>query len=158
MRRPLPPIHESVDELRRQMQGETHPLKRPRRHMLYLLASGQATTRQTVADLLGIHRNTVGRWLALYEQEGLEALVQVTPPPGATPAVNAEQEAQLRVALSEPQGFDSYGAVQVWLRETFGIEMEYQATHKLVRYKLGAKLKVARPSHQKKRTSGESIP
>jgi hypothetical protein len=32
-----------------------------------------------------------------------------------------------------------------------GVTLSYNATHKLVRYTLGAKLKVARPSHIKKR-------
>lgn len=150
MKRPLPAIHESAVELKERMQRETHPRKRQRLHMLYLFASGQSRQRQRAAELLGVDRNTVGRWLARYEQAGLDALLQVTPPPGATPAVNAQQLAQLRAALAEPQGFASYGAVQAWLHETFGIEMAYQATHKLVRYKLGAKLKVARPSHPKK--------
>jgi transposase len=150
MKRPLPAIHETAATLKEQMQNEKHPLKRQRLHMLYLLASGQVHQRQIVAQVLGVDRNTVGRWLRTYEQEGLAALLHVTPPPGAVPALNGEQQAQLRAALAEPQGFASYGEVQAWIHETFGIQMQYQATHKLVRYKLGAKLKVARPSHQKK--------
>jgi hypothetical protein len=42
--------------------------------MLYLLASGQAHTRQDVARLLGLHRHTMSRWLAIYAVGGLEAL------------------------------------------------------------------------------------
>ena len=34
--------------------------------------------------------------------------------------------------------------------DAFGVALTYNTTHKLVRYKLGAKLKVARPSHIKK--------
>ncbi len=148
MKRPLPPISETVDELKEKMQSESHPLKRQRLHALYLVVSGQATSRQAVAQLLGVHRKTVGLWLATYEQADLHALRQVTPPPGAVPALNAPQQQALRAALAEPSGFASYQAVQAWIEETFGVAMAYQATHKLVRYKLGAKLKVARPTHQ----------
>lgn len=150
MKRPLPTIHESAESLKDQMQSERDSLKKQRLHVLYLLASGQATQRQQVAQLLGVHRNTVGRWLTIYEQSGLSELLQVTPPPGATPALNAAQQAHLRAALTDPTGFASYQAVQQWIASTFGIEMQYQAVHKLVRYKLGAKLKVARPTHFKK--------
>lgn len=150
MKRPLPPIAESAEELKAQMQQATERLPRQRLHMLYLLASGQASTRQKAAELLGLHRNTIGRWLGCYEEGGLSALLEVNSPPGAVPAVNPVQEAALREALAAPQGFASYGAIQDWLADTFGIQMEYQAVHKLVRYKLGAKLKVVRPSHLKK--------
>jgi transposase len=150
MKRPLPVIEESAESLKEQMQSERDSLKKQRLDVLYLLASGQATQRQQVAQLLGLHRNTVGRWLTIYEQAGLSALLQVTPPPGAIPALNAEQQAQLRAALADPNGVSSYKAVQQWIATTFGVEMEYQAVHKLVRYKLGAKLKVARPTHFKK--------
>lgn len=40
--------------------------------MLYLLVSGQARTRQQVASLLGVSRNTVGHWLASYEMGGFQ--------------------------------------------------------------------------------------
>jgi hypothetical protein len=38
--------------------------------MLYLRASGQAHERQEVAPLLGAHRNTIGRWLAMHAAGG----------------------------------------------------------------------------------------
>lgn len=150
MSRAFPSITESSDELKAQMKQETEPLKRQRLHLLYLVASGQADSRTDAATTLGVHRNTVGRWLDRYEQAGLASLLQVTPPPGAVPALNADQVATLRDRLAEPNGFASYGEVQAWLKQTFGVDMKYQATHKLVRYKLGAKLKVARPTHPKK--------
>jgi transposase len=155
MRRPLPIIQEEVADLKEQMQREKHSLKKQRLHMLYLLASGQATQRQQVAQMLGLHRNTIGEWLTTYEQSGLGGLLVVTPPPGARPALNAVQQAELREALADPAGFASYKAVQQWIKAHFGVSMEYQAVHHMVRYKMGAKLKVARPTHQKKR-SGRS--
>jgi hypothetical protein len=33
--------------------------------MLYGLASGRAQARQEVAQLLGLHRQTIGPWLAI---------------------------------------------------------------------------------------------
>jgi transposase len=151
MRRAIPPITESADELKQQMQHERDARKRQRLHMMYLFASGQVQERQAAAALLGLERNTVGRWLRTYAQGGLAALLAVHVPAGKVPAVDGENLEKLRQALAQPGGFASYGAVQTWLAETLGIQMEYQAVHKLVRYKLGAKLKVARPSHPKKK-------
>src|SRR5918996_443465 len=50
--------------------------------MLYLLATRQAQDRQDVVRLLGVHRNTIGRWLARYAAGGLEALLATSISPG----------------------------------------------------------------------------
>jgi hypothetical protein len=48
-------------------------------------------------------------------------------------------------------GFASYGAVQQWLLETLAIEAEYHAVYQMTRYRLKAKLKVARPENSKQK-------
>lgn len=150
MRKRVPEIKESVEELKRGMQGEKGGRKRQRWQMLYLLASGQAREKQEVAQLLGVDRNTVGRWLTQYEEEGIAGLLEIYVPAGVVPAVRGADLGRLQEALANPAGFESYGAVRQWLSETLGIEMEYQAVYKLVHDKLGARLKVARPSHPQK--------
>ena len=64
MRTPLPSIHEDADSLKQRLQHEQNGRKKPRLQRLYLLASGQAQTRLEVAQLWGVHRHTVGHWLA----------------------------------------------------------------------------------------------
>lgn len=147
----IPPIHESAEELKRLLNQERHPDKQQRLHALYLLASGQARYRTQVATLLGVTRGTIGRWLASYAEGGLAALLDVYIPAGKAAALAPAQLAQLHAALERPAGFASYGAVQQWIATELGVTMGYHAVHKLVRYKLRAKLKVPRPSHIKKR-------
>lgn len=151
MRYPVPPIAESADELKLLLAQERHPAKRARLHALYLLASQQAHTRQEIAALLGVDRNTVGRWLTAYRDRGLSGLLTVYVPAGKRKPLTPDQLLTLQQALAQPQGFASFGAIQQWIAATFGVQLSYNATRKLVRYKLGAKLKVPRPSHQKKR-------
>ncbi|GAP99949.1 hypothetical protein NIES2104_65150 [Leptolyngbya sp. NIES-2104] len=56
----------------------------------------------------------------------------------------------LKRRLDDPEtGFGSYTQVQQWLSETLNVEAEYATVHHLVRYRLGAKLKAARPVHAK---------
>jgi len=88
MYRELPPITETAAELKQHLQHEHHGRKKPRLQMLYLLASGQAHTRQDVARLLGVSRNTVGRWLASYESGGLPALLELYVPAGKAPSLS----------------------------------------------------------------------
>jgi hypothetical protein len=76
----IPLVSEHADELKQQLQRDHDGHKKPRLRMLYLLASGQAQTRQEVARLLGVHRNTIGRWLALYAAGGLATLLRTYSP------------------------------------------------------------------------------
>lgn len=59
-------------------------------------------------------------------------------------------EVALAKRLQEPSnGFDSYGKVQQWLQESLGIDAQYHAVYQMTRYRLKAKLKVARPQNIK---------
>jgi hypothetical protein len=82
MRTTIPPMTEHADELKHWLQREHDGHKKPRLQMLYLLASGQTQTRQEVARLQGVHRYTIGRWLAMYAAGGLETLLRTYVPAG----------------------------------------------------------------------------
>src|SRR5918997_1939570 len=115
MNRTMPTIHESADDLKLRLQQERDPRKHQRLHMLYLLASGQARRRSQVAELLGLDRNTIGRWLTLYIQGGLTTLLDLYVPAGKAPALAPHQLEQLRQRLAHPEGFASYGEIQQWI-------------------------------------------
>ncbi len=150
MNRTMPIIQESADDLKARLQQEHDHRKRQRLHLLYLLASGQARRRSHAADLLGVDRNTIGRWLTLYTQGGLDRLLDLYVPAGKAPALAPAQLTQLQQRLEQPEGFASYGEIQQWIATTLGVEMGYHAVHTLVHDKLRARPKVARPSHEKK--------
>jgi transposase len=150
MRNPIPLISEAVTVLKERLHHEHDGHKKPRLQMLYLLASGQARTRQDVARLLGVHRNTVSRWLALYAAGGLAALLATYVPPGKPVSLAPAVLASLEQALRRPEGFASYEALRQWVRRTHGVEVKYKTLYTMVRVRFKAKLKVARPSHTKK--------
>lgn len=150
MRKDMPPIHEHSDILKQRFTAERHPVKRQRLHMLYLLSSHQARSRMAVASLLGVSRNTIAQWLTTYASAGLDGLLQVYVPAGKMPTLAPDQVAILHAKLADPAGFASYGAIRAWINTTFGTAMTLNAVYKLVRYKLGAKRKVPRPTNPKK--------
>lgn len=112
---------------------------------LYWLKSAQVTTRLELARLLGRGESTVYRWLKLYQVGGLSAVLDIKPPPGKKPLIAAETLSKLQERLSDPVGFESYGAIQQWLATECGLEVPYKTVHKTVHYRLKAKLKVPRP-------------
>ena len=150
MNKKVPDITESVEALKSLLRTSTHRHETQRLSMLYLLRSGHAKNRKQVAELIGVHRISVGQWLATYETEGLEKLLERQYAPGRVSALNEAQQAALRAALEKPEGFQSYVEIQAYIADTFGVEMKYKAVYALVREKWGAKLKVPRKSHIKK--------
>jgi transposase len=150
MRHPVPPMREDEAILKERLQREHDGQRKPRLQMLYLLVTRQARDRQDVAQLLGVHRNTIGRWLARYATGGLDALLATYLPPGKPVSLAPEVRASLEQALHRPEGFASYEALRQWVQQTHGVEVRYKTLYTLVRVRFKARLKVARPRHTKK--------
>jgi transposase len=146
----LPTITESPEDLQQRFRAEKDAHRRQRLQALYLLATGQATSRLQVAELLAVHRHTVRAWLATYERGGLAALLTVLKPPGKAPALSPAVRAKLQTRLREPRGFGSYGEIQRYLATDLHVHLAYSTVHGIVRYQLQAKPKSPRRSHPKK--------
>ncbi len=82
MKRKVPEITESVQDLKSLLRQAKKKHEVQRLNVLYLLKSGQAKTRLEVAKLLGVDRGSVGTWLAAYETGGLENLLKRGYAPG----------------------------------------------------------------------------
>ena len=107
MNKKVPDITESIEELKSLLCTAKHRHETQRLSMLYLLRSGAAKHRKHVAELIGVHRISVGQWLATYETGGLEKLLERQYAPGRVSALSGAQQAVLRVELEKPEGFQS---------------------------------------------------
>ena len=132
MNKALPVITESPEDLQRRMRAEPAARKRQRLQALYLLASGQATSRVALAVLLAVHRHTIGAWLRQYEAGGLSALLTIKKAPGKRSALTPAVLAQLRQRLAQPRGFTSYGEIQRYLAQEHDVHLGYSTVHGLV--------------------------
>jgi transposase len=151
MRKKLPLIHESANELQRRMHSEKDVKKRQRLHALYLVASGQAQHRKEIAALLGVHRHSVAAWLDAYAEGGLDhALRYHVPLPPVHRRMTDSALTALREKLQEPYGFAGYNQIRLWLAQEHQVDLAYSSVHALVRYQLHAKPKRPRPAHVKK--------
>lgn len=150
MRKALPAITESATDLRQRLQRERDGRKKPRLQLLYLLASAQAHTRQEAAQMLGVSRNTVGRWLARYAAGGLASLLDLHVPSGKRPSLAPEVLVSIEQVLRQPTGFGSYEDLRQWVEHTHQVQVKYKTLYTLVRKRFKTKLKVPRPSHTKK--------
>src|SRR5512135_3354025 len=143
-------ILETADELKQLMHTQQRAKLKERVQALYLLQNGRAKTLQDLVDFLGRSKSTIESWLMLYRKKGLLGLLSWNYHGGQPPAIPEPILTELREKLSQPQGFKSYGEIQQWLKEEYGLEIHYKTVHQTVHYKLKAKLKVARPTHIKR--------
>ena len=138
-------VRESSQELQHRLTHAVTASSKERLQMLYWLKTGAIATRQELAKRLGRNESTIYRWLNRYHQGGISALLLVKTPPGKTGKTTPEIMELLKQRLSSRQGFKSYGQIQQWLNQECQVVLAYKTVHKLVRYKLQAKLKVPRP-------------
>ena len=75
-------ITETETDLKQRLRSQKTASDKERVQLLYLLKTGQATTIQSAATLLGRHRVTVQEWLRLYRTGGLAAMLTHTPRTG----------------------------------------------------------------------------
>jgi transposase len=150
MRKALPVMTEDKATLKQRLQREPDGRRNPRLQMPSLLASGRAQTRQDVAHLLGVHRNTIGHWLALNEAGGLDTLPALYVPAGKPLSLSPDVLAALEQALRQPAGFPSYEALRQWIQQIYHLDVNYHTLYTIIHTRFKAKLKVPRPSHTKK--------
>ena len=144
-------ISETVDELKELLKSTANQKVKERIQALYWLKSEQAKTTVAIASLVGRHRTTVSKWLSSYKTGGIKALITKGKSSGRKKKLNTSVEDSLKQELEEQEGFSSYKEVQIWLKAIDDIEMSYTGVHQIVRYRLGAKLKVPRPTHGKQK-------
>lgn len=151
MRRALPEVYESVEELESLLARTGDAQRKQRVHLLLLIRSGRVQSRLAAAKHLAAHRNSVGDWLEKYEQGGLDAMLEIGKR-GTKPGIRALSPAAVEALRRRlgAEGFDSYAEIREWLRSEFGAEVPYPTVHRIVRDRLKSKLKRARPRHVKK--------
>jgi hypothetical protein len=143
-------MREDVTEFKPRVQRAHAGHQKPRLQMRYLLASGHAHSRQKVARLLGVHRNSSGRWLALYATEDRTAVLSTDVPAGQPVSLAPAVLARLERALRRPEGVVSYEARRHWVRRPPGVEVADKTLYTIVRRRFRAKRKVPRPRRPKK--------
>lgn len=139
-------VLESQEELEILLKQEKDVRKRERLQFLYWSKIDQAITRKALGKLLNRSQFAIGQWIDLYRSKGLQGLLHLNYRGGnLAPSIPLEVQWQLKEKLAQPEGFTSYKAIQVWLKETHGFNVPYSTVFGTVKYRLNARLKVPRP-------------
>ncbi len=150
MNKAIPNIKEDISQLELMLKTEKDARLKERILALYLIKTEQAKTRIAVGKMLAKYRTTIGDWLEAYENNGISGLLTIQTHSNRKSAIPPDVLEQLKEKLKDPEGFNSYKAIQIWIANEFNITVPYKTVHNIVRYRLKSKLKVGRKSHIKK--------
>ena len=139
-------VLESTEELETLLRQEKNTRQRERLQFLYWYKTGQATTRKALGNLLHRSQMALGQWAQTYRTQGLRGLLRLNYRGGNLAlSIPVDVQLQLKEQLARPEGFASYKAIQVWLKEKHGLEVPYSTVFGTVKYRLDAHPKVPRP-------------
>lgn len=153
MRKKIPLITESEQELKELINKYNHDLKRRSRlKMLQLFKAGTIKTILKAVEKVGCNRQTIGRWLLAYEQGGIKQMLEIKTVgrKKGQRTLSAKVFEALQAKLNDSQGFDGYKEIQDWLKTECQTDVKYKTLHGIVFYRLKAKPKVPRPVNLKK--------
>ncbi len=130
-------VKESQEELKHRLHHAVTASSKERLQMLYWLKSNATSeavafgtaSRKELSQKLGRDESTIYRWLKRYRQGGLTNLLDVKTPTGKKSKISEGEMNQLKERLSQPQGFKSYGEIQDWLNQEFGVDLAYKSVH-----------------------------
>ena len=143
-------ITESAETLKQLLQNASTPQEKERIQTIYWLKTHTVETVKQISIMLGRNRVTVQKWLRKYREGGLNLLLEPKKNLGGRESlIPPDVVEKLQEELKNPEGFQSYSEIQLWLKTCFDIDVAYRTVHQLVRYKLKGKLKVPRPLHIK---------
>lgn len=148
----FPAIAQSQEELDALLRSIRDAQVRRRVHLLLLIQTGAVKTKAQAAKHFRVHRNSIQNWLRIYANEGIEKLLRIGQgaPPAEQKSLPDDVYQALQARLGKNGFADGYLEAQRWLEEAFGLKIPYKTLHGIVRYRLRAKLKRARPTHVKK--------
>lgn len=152
-------IKESAEDLKELMKKQKSGLEFAKVQTLYLLKINAVETVRYLALLIGRGESTVHRWLKVYRERGVKALLKQeeseeegespSRPPGRPEVIDVAIAAAIQQELKEQEGFSSYQEVQQWLEIIKGLKVSYISVWRIGRYEFQAKLKVPRPQSNK---------
>lgn len=144
-------ISESIETLKSLMKQQKTAINHAKVQSLYLLKIKVAETIRYLAIIMGRSESTIYYWLQLYKTGGIRKLLEEPPKTGRPKILDIEEIAKIQQELSDPEGFNSYKEIQLWLSICQDIEISYPTLHRIVRDELRGKLKVPRPIHEKQK-------
>ncbi len=144
-------IKESIKELQELRPKQTTISNSKRLESLILYKSAQFDTLDSISKGLSISASTLDKWLSIYRKEGIDILLKIKKRKRNSKFITPEIHKGLKERVQNPKTFfNGFWDAQQWIKDTYGVDVEYQLLWHYMTYKLKAKLKIPRRSNIKK--------
>ena len=144
-------INESLAELQKLLSKQKSMSLEKRVKCLIYIKTKKCTTRQNLANYLGVHIRTMERWLVNYKAAGLERMLTIKPKNKGSKIISDEIHKGLEQRVTDPNHpFLGYWDAQKWVYDEYGVEVKYQRIREYLIQHFSTKLKSPRKSHYKK--------
>lgn len=151
-------ITEDLKSIDKMYQSSLTTLRKDRLKMLYYIKRGDYTYRNQIAKKLGRRPTTIGDWVSLYKQGGLEKLICINSGGNNTRSISPEATLYIANKLTNSATtITSYIELQLLIEEDLNQTVAYGALYSHCRRKDKSKLKVSRKSHYKKDPEAEML-
>lgn len=144
-------ISESLNELKNLLSKQKTLTGEKRIKCLIYIKEKKFRTRLELSSYLGIHIRTMERWLKTYTEEGVKIMMTNKPKPKPSMFITPEIHKVLEMKTNDPANpFLGYWDVQAWIKQEFGIDVNYHTVRKYLIKHFNTKIKSPRKSHIKK--------
>ncbi|PQB08463.1 hypothetical protein BST83_16030 [Polaribacter filamentus] len=149
-------ISESLIELKELVSKQTTLKGEKRVKSLIYIKTKKFKTRQEVSASVGVHIRTLERWIETYRLFGIDQMISDKPKNKQSKIITSEIHLGLSQRVNDPLNpFLGYWDAQIWVNETYGIEIKYQRIREYLKQHFKTKLKSPRKSHYKKNVEAE---
>ena len=144
-------IREGKDTLNNLYKSSRSYKVKKRIRSLQLTQENKFGTRLELSKHLGVDVKTLYVWTKLYQEQGLEVLLKSTSGGKHRKVVPDSLKEKLKKKLNDSSSpLQGYTDAVLWVKEEFGIEINYQTLRSFMIANFGCKLKQSRKSHYKK--------
>ena len=150
-------IKEDLSVLKKLKGMQTSLRKEKRLQALICLKEGKFATRRQLADYLGVHVRSLEKWVAQYMKFGIEDLVAVKAKRKGSKIITAQVHQGLEVRVNDAHNpFLGYWDAQQWVKEHYGVEVNYHRIREYLIKHFKTKVKRPRKGHIKKDPQAEN--
>ena len=119
---------------------------------LISLKTSQFDTLESLAKSLLISPSTLDKWLSIYRREGIDVLLKAKSRKRDSKFITSAIHKGLEQRLNDPENsFKGFWDAQQWIKDTYGVDVEYQLLWHYMTHKLDAKIKIPRRSNINKK-------
>ena len=118
---------------------------------LILTKENKFKTRKQLANYLGVNEKTLYVWTKTYQRDGINAMLIMSGGGKRRQKISDNLKIEIEKKLNDSTSpLQGYTFAVEWIREEFGIEINYHTLRSFMISNFGTKLKQPRKSHYKK--------